>query len=149
MDALLSTFGIDWHLLLVQSVNFAVLAVALTWLLYKPVLNMVKEREQVIAKGVSDAEEAANKLLQADGEAAVRLSAADKEAGGIVENARHAGTEERARIVKEAEERAARIASDAQVQALETAARAKRDSEREVARLAILAAEKVLKERHD
>ena len=145
MSALFSTFGIDWHLLLAQVINFTVLVAVLTWLLYRPVLNMVKERERVIAKGVDDAEEATKLLLRADEEATTRLTKADKEAGGIVEHARHAAANERTRMLKEAEERAAHMASDAEARAKETAAKAFRDTEKEIARLAILAAEKVLR----
>ncbi len=145
MSALFTTFGIDWHLLLAQIANFAVLAVALTWLLYKPVLNMAKERERVVAKGVNDAEKAAQHLLHADAEATTRLMKAEKEAGGVVEHARRAAADERTRILKEAEERAAHVASDAEARAKETAAKALRDSEKEIARLAILAAEKVIR----
>ena len=148
MGALLDTFGIDWHLLTAQVINFAILAVALTWLLYKPVLKMVKEREQVIAKGVADAEESARRLSQADAEVARREKVAEAEASGIVERARHTATDERTKILSEAEERATRVASDAEARAKETVITALRESEKEIARLAILAAEKVMK-KHD
>ena len=147
MGALASTFGIDWSLLIAQVINFAILIVALTWFLYKPVLKMVKERERVVTKGVADAEESARRLANADGEAEKRLGAAEQEAEGIIERARHAATDERVKIRKEAEERAARVARDAEARAQEAAAQALRHSEREIARLAILAAEKVLKEK--
>jgi F-type H+-transporting ATPase subunit b len=145
MGALFSTFGIDWHLLLAQTVNFIVLACALTWLLYKPVLKVVKERERVINQGVDDAEEATQRLSHADTEVSSRLSTADKEAGAILEHARLTAGNERTRILKETEQRAVRIASDAEARAQEVTAKALRDSEREVARLAILAAEKVMR----
>lgn len=145
MSALLETFGIDWHLLTAQVINFVILAVALTWLLYKPVLKMVKERESVVAKGVADAEEAAKRLAHADIEAGERASAAEADAEGIVERARRSAAEERARIVKEAEARSARVAADAEARAKETAAESIRKSEKEIARLALLAAEKVIR----
>src|SRR3989344_4025349 len=113
MGALASTFGIDWSLLIAQVINFAILIVALTWFLYKPVLKMVKERERVVTKGVADAEESARRLANADGEAEKRLGAAGEGSEGIIERARHAATDERVKILKEAEERAARVALDA------------------------------------
>ena len=48
MSALITAFGIDWHLLFANAVNFIVLAALLTWLLYKPVMKMVAEREAVV-----------------------------------------------------------------------------------------------------
>lgn len=147
MSALASTFGIDWHLLIAQIVNFGILALALTWFLYKPVLKMVKERERIVAKGVEDAEVSAQRLASAEGEAQKRALAAEKEAGSIVERARRSASDERAKILKEAEERSARVALDAEARAKETAAQSLRESEKEIARLALLAAEKMLKEK--
>lgn len=147
MSALFETFGIDWHLLFAQGVNFLILAVALTWLLYKPVLRMVSERQAVIEKGVKDAEDAAVTLRDADASAKAKTDAAQMEAGAIVDRARQSASDEKARITKEAEERAAKIASDADMRAKETAAKALRDSEQEIARLAVLAAGKALAEK--
>jgi F-type H+-transporting ATPase subunit b len=144
MSALLATFGIDWHLLLAQSINFIVLVIALTYFLYKPVLKMVRERERVVAKGVDDAREAAEQLAHAGTAAALVVSKADKEAEAIVKAARAEGTQERAKMLADAEARAAQVARDAEARAIETAARARRESEKDIARVAILAAEKVL-----
>lgn len=147
MNALFSTFGIDWHLLFANSLNFIILAALLTWLLYKPVMRIVAEREQVIAKGVQDAESAAQALMAADAEAGKRMTAAETQASTILEDARTTANDERARIMKEAETRAAHVASDAEARAQEAASKAIRESEKEIARLAVLAAAKVVAEK--
>jgi len=144
MSALLATFGIDWHLLLFNMLNFGVLVAALTYFLYKPVMKMVKERQSVVTKGVEDAEEAAEKLKAAEGTANMRINSAESEAVGIVDAARKSANEEKARIVKEAEARAASVAKDAEARAQEAHAKALRESEKEIARLAVLAAAKAL-----
>lgn len=145
MDQLLGAFGIDGKLLLAQLVNFGVLFVALTWLLYKPVLRTLDERRAKIASGLAAAEEAELKLATADTDAALVVKGAENEAEGIVASAREMAGSEKARIVKDAEDRAIQIAADAESRAVETAAKARRESEKEVARLAVLAAEKVLR----
>jgi F-type H+-transporting ATPase subunit b len=145
MQALFGAFGIDWHLLLAQAVNFAILFVVLTYLLYKPVLNTLEKRRDVVAKGVEDAEKAAELLAGADAQASEKVSGAEHEAQGIVASARDEAAQERTRLLKEAEERAAGIAADAEARAKETAARTLRESEKEIARLAILAAEKAMR----
>lgn len=146
MESLLDAFGIDVKLLLAQLVNFGVLFVALTWLLYKPVMKTLDERAAKIAQGVEDAEIASEKALRADENAAKVVKGAETEAEGIVSSARDLAGTEKSRIMKEAEARAAQVAADAEARAEETAAKALRDSEKEVARLAVLAAEKVLRE---
>lgn len=145
MDQLFSAFGIDWKLLLAQAVNFGVLFVALTWLLYKPVMKTLDERRAKVAQGVLDAEAAHEKLAAADTEAASVVKSASTEAEGIVASAREAANTEKSRIMKEAEARAAAVAADAEARAEETAARTVRESEKEIARLAILAAEKAMR----
>jgi len=146
MESLLDAFGIDGKLLVAQLVNFGVLFVALTWLLYKPVMKTLDERAAKIAQGVEDAEIASEKAAHADEEAAKVVKGAETEAEGIVSSARDLAGSEKSRIMKEAEARAAQVAADAEARAEETAAKALRDSEKEVARLAVLAAERVLRE---
>ena len=149
MSALFSTFGLDWHLLVAQVVNFSVLAVALTWFLYKPVLKMVQERKRIVAKGVEDALRAGEMLAEADNEASNRVKIADEEAEKIVARARESAAAEKARLLKEAEMRAVAVTNDAAARAAEIAARFRRESEHEVARLGILAAEKILRKQYD
>jgi F-type H+-transporting ATPase subunit b len=144
MQALISTFGIDWHLLLAQGVNFLVLVGALSYFLYKPVIRLVKEREAVVAKGIDDAAAASEQLKEAESKAHARARTAEAEAEEIVKLARADANVEKSKIVHEAEARAAQVAKDAEARAVETAARAQKESEKEIARLAILAAEKVL-----
>ncbi len=147
MEQLFDAFGIDWKLLIAQVVNFGVLFIALTYLLYKPVLKTLDERKEKVAKGVLDAEEAAEKLATADSEVSAKLKTAESEAEGIVAGARDTAGAEKARILKEAEARAAQVAADADARAKEAALKALRDSEKEIARLAVLAAEKVVREK--
>ena len=145
MEQLFTAFGIDGKLLLAQLINFGVLFIALTWLLYKPVMKTLDERRAKIAQGVEDAERASEKAAIADEEAAKVVKGAEVEAESIVSSARDLAGSEKARITKEAEARAEQIAKDAEARARETADKALRDSEKEVARLAVLAAEKVLR----
>lgn len=147
MDSLLDAFGIKGELLIAQLVNFGILIVALYFLLYKPVLKVLEERQALVAKGVEDAEKAKQMREGADAAAAEVVAKADAEAGELLMSAREAAGAERARLVKDAEARAAAIAADAEARAKEASAKALRESEKEIARLATLAAAKVLKEK--
>lgn len=149
MEQLFEAFGVNVSLLIAQAVNFAIVLVALWYFLYKPVLSVIAKRRALVAKGVEDAAEAADKLARADEEAHSRVTAADAEAEAIVSAARDAATTEKARLLKEAEARAVAVTRDAELRAEEAAKKAERESEKDIARVAILAAEKILKERHD
>lgn len=149
MQQLLSVFGVDWHLLIAQVVNFSIVLAALWYFLYTPVFKVLTERKNLIAKGIEDAARANEMLAGADGEAAKRIAAANAESEKMVSAARAAAQAEKVRLLKEAEERAATVAKDAEMRAQAELEKARRESEQEIARLAILAAEKVLKKRHD
>lgn len=147
MEQLLTTFGIDWHLLLIQMLNFGIVLLALNYFLYKPVFLMLAKRQELVRQGVEDAKEAERILQGADAKAEASIQQADEEAARVVAQARELATAEKQRLLKESEERAAAIASDADARAKETLLRARKESEKEVARLAVLAAEKILQKR--
>ncbi len=149
MQQLFSAFGIDWRLLIAQAVNFGVVLVALWYFLYQPVLRTLEKRRQIIAQGVADATQAREALAGVDEEAAMRVKNADVKAESIVSAALAAAAIEKAKLLKEAENRAIAVNKDAETRAAETAARARRESEQDIARLAILAAEKIMKQKHD
>ena len=146
MQALFAAFGLNGSLILAQAVNFGVVLIALTYFLYKPINKVLEARQQKVAKGIEDANLAAEKLSTADGIASEKLTVAETEAEGIVVSARETASAEKARIIKEAEARAAVVASDADARAKEAAAKMQRESEKDIARVAILAAEKILRE---
>ena len=83
MQQLLSAFGIDWHLLAAQAVNFAIVLIALWYFLYKPVLAQLAKRQEIVAKSVEDAAKAEALFAGADREAKSRVNAADSEAEKI------------------------------------------------------------------
>ena len=149
MQQLFSAFGVDWHLLIAQAVNFGIVLVALWYFLYKPVLAMLAKRQEMVAKGVEDATRAKELLAGADDEASKRVAVADEKAEGIVAAARETATLEKNRLLKEAEVRAVAVTKDAEARAGEIAAHAKAESDKEIARLAVLAAEKLLKKHYD
>lgn len=147
MGTLFAAFGIQTHLLIAQLINFGVLFLALWYFLYRPTMKMLDERRQVVAKGVEEAQEAHAALSGANEKAAEITRSAEGEAEGIVSRAREEAGQERDRLVKDAHDRAAGIEKDAQARAQEAHDRALRESEKEIARLAVLAAEKAMRQK--
>jgi F-type H+-transporting ATPase subunit b len=147
MSALLGAFGIDWHLLVIQAVNFGLLLSALTYFLYKPVLRIIDERRRMIADGVAKATAADKRLEDAKTESENIVGGAAREAEGLVASARARAEERGSEIVNAAEARSAAVLKDANERAEETRHQALKESEREIARAAVLAAEKILLEK--
>ena len=146
MDQLIHAFGIDVKLIVVQIINFILLAGLLTYFLYKPVLKVLADREEKIAKGIRDAEAAAETLEGAEAEKQTILTAAHQEAEQVGVRAKAHADEQAAGVAAVAEEKAAGIVKAAEEKAENIKLTAKQESEAEIAKLAVLAAEKVLKQ---
>ena len=141
--------GISWQGLLGQIINFVLLLALLYFIGYKPIRKMLDERSKRIKEGVDQAELAKEAAARAEEEVQIRLDEARKEGQLILAQASEMGE----RLKAEAREEARREA-----EALIARARAEIGMERdeaidklrqEFADLAILAAEKVIKETLD
>lgn len=147
MGELFATFGIDWKLLVVQVVNFLLLLAVLWYFLYRPVIAMMEKRRSVIAGGVAKAAEADTRLKTVREEEREIIGKASQEAEQIIASARVRADEKGNELLQTAHTRAEGILEDAAAQAEEAHRRILKESEREVARTAVLAAEKILRER--
>ncbi len=144
MDQLISTFGLNWKLLVIQAVNFGVLLSVLTYLLYKPLMKTIDERRAKIAEGVEAANAASQRLADADTESKEIVGAGAREAEGLVAAARIRAEEKGSEIVKAAEAKAEAALKDAKDRADEAHRAAIAKSEKDIAKAALLAAEKIL-----
>lgn len=145
MGDLVHAFGIDWKLLIAQGVNFIILLVVLSYFLYGPLMRTLKERRELIAKGIADAEAASAERSQVATEKAGVLAEAHHQGSLIVARAEEEGKAERAEILRTAQARAESLLKDAAAEAEEAKRRALKESETEIARAAVLAAEKILR----
>lgn len=144
MEQLLYAFGIDVKLIIIQLLNFGILAVALTYFLYTPILNTLKKREEKIEQGILDAENAANAKAFAEEEKKKILSAAHVDAQEVAENAKKYADEKSIEIIESAQTKAESIITDAHGKGEEIKVQARKESADELAKVAVLAAEKVL-----
>lgn len=120
MEQLVEKLGINLGLLGSQIFNFALIAVLLYVLLYKPILRMLEERKERIRKGMEDAEEAAR-----------RRADAEQEYERIVDEARREGQ----RIIAQANETSQRVAAEIKASAEAEAAEIRRRAQQDIARL--------------
>ncbi len=145
MQELLTTFGINWKLLLAQGFNFTLVLLVLWKFLYQPVLKMIDERRALIARGVEEAHAAAQKLAAADSEGKEIITKASHTAESMYATARTRAEEKSAAILEEAQRRADAGIQEARMRAFAEAKEIRSASEKEIARAAVLAAEKLLR----
>ena len=116
--------GIDWIKILIHFVVFAVLAVGLYLLLYKPVLRFIRNRQEIIQKdidkGAAMQEEGQavkaeydRKMEEIAAERDQLLAEADRQREVMLEEARKQAAED-GKAIKEAAERQAQAAREAQ-----------------------------------
>lgn len=113
MGELLHNFGVDWKLLIAQAINFFVLFAVLWKFAYKPILKVFRMRRESIAQGLQDAEEASQRLTQADRIGEEKIAAARSEALGIVNQAEALGKTRRDEILQEAADKGETILAQA------------------------------------
>jgi F-type H+-transporting ATPase subunit b len=108
-DSILNTFshmGVDWRLILMNAVNFGIVAVILYYAAFRPVIKMLDERKAKIEAGLRDAEEMKKKLAEAEQKQAEILRAARQGAQEIMDQARAAA---KAYQDRESQETAAKV----------------------------------------
>jgi F-type H+-transporting ATPase subunit b len=88
MDSLISTFHIDWHLIVAQAINFVVVLAVLYFFALKPLKKMMDERGETIKGGLDNADKQKELLSAQEKEYAAALAAARAEAAVMLKEAK-------------------------------------------------------------
>jgi len=146
---LFGSFGVDGPHLLIQLINFSILAFILYRFAIKPALGQMEERNRLIEKGLADAQAATQRLADAQKASDAKLNAASDEAAKMLAEARNAA--KAAIEAAKAEATAAQTEVIAKAKAAIEADRVKMMNEvrGEVSRLVVETAAKVLEQNLD
>ena len=136
--------GINIGLLASQLVNFILLALLLYLVLYKPVLRMLNERKERIARSMADVDAAREAAAKAQLEYDRKVADAQRKAQEIIAAAAQTGEKAKADIVADAHREADRIKQDAIADAEQQKVRALADVQSQIAGLSMMATERVL-----
>jgi len=147
MESLITTFHIDWKILIAQIINFAIVLLVLYLFALKPLKKLMEEREEKIKKGVTDANSNAELIEKTKQEYAAVINNARAEANELFKQGK-----------KEAETKKAEIISSAQKEVdlmiiagkktLETEkAKIIEEAKKEIVELTVKATEKVLEDK--
>jgi len=147
MEDILNVFGINWKLLLIQSINFGILLLVLYKFLYKPLFNIIEKRKEKIEKGVKDAEAAEEHLQNAQKEKEAILSKAAKDAEEVYANAKKSADRIKEEMLVDADHKKEEIIQKAKEQGENEKRSIIEKSKEEIARAAVLSAEKILREK--
>ena len=129
---------------LLMAAAIFVLFLLMSNLLFNPARELLKSRQDKIAKDISDAKEASESAAALKAEYESKLKNIEKEAEAILSEARQKALKNEQRIVDEAKDEARRIVKHAQDEALLEQKRAMDDVKKEIVTVAGLMAQKVV-----
>lgn len=140
-------FNLDAQLLfdtalLAIAVFFLVLA--MSYLLFNPARKLLKDRQERISNDIDSAKEDKESAAALKAEYEAKLKEVDKEAEGILAEARQKAMKNQAKIIDEAKEEAARIVKRAQEEAELEKKHAMDDMKQEMIAVAAMMAQKVV-----
>lgn len=147
MDSLIRTFHIDWKIILAQAVNFAVVLTVLYFFALKPLLKLLRERNEKIKRGVENAESSALLVEKTQKDYEAALARARAEAQAIFEAGKAEAEAKRQAMLQEAKADAARAVEVGQAKIKEQKEKMVGEAKSEIVSLALLAAEKLLRQK--
>ncbi len=146
MDVL-SSFGVEWRLLVASTINFVILLYLLNKILYRPLLAVLDERRAKIAESLKNAAEIEQKLAAIAEQERTVLHQARLEAEQLLVRAEERAKAREGEMIKTATERAHIIVRQSEERMSEQARVMKKQIEQSVAELVVRATRAILQER--
>jgi F-type H+-transporting ATPase subunit b len=141
--------GVNLPLLVAFLINFIILFVLLSFVLYKPVLKMLDERQARIKEGMDQTEKIRLQTSKAEEDLKLQLETARKDGQNIIAQAEQIGERLKNEARDEARKEAASLIEKAQVEIKQEREKDIKELRQQFADIAILAAEKVINESLD
>jgi F-type H+-transporting ATPase subunit b len=133
MDAL----GIQWRILLAQTISFSIVFFVLWKYAYGPIFSMLEARKQKIADALANAEKIKADVAQTEAERQRILADAGDKANKLIDEARQAATRVREQETQKAISEAGQIVIKAREAAAQERAQMLASLKREVGRLVV------------
>jgi F-type H+-transporting ATPase subunit b len=133
----MSELGIQWQILLAQTISFSVVLFVLWRFAYRPVFAMLEARRQKIAEAMANAEKIKAELAQTETDRHKALADAGDQADKLIDEARAAAARVRAEETQKAVAAAEQIIAKAREAAAQEHAQMLAGLKREVGRLVV------------
>jgi len=135
MDSLISTFHIDFKILIAQLFNFGVVFIVLYLFALKPLTKIMTERTKKIEAGIKDAREAAIMMQEAEKEYKALLSQARAEGQELLTKAKNEAESRRQAMVAEAKDEVMKVVTQGKNQLASEKLRMVEEARAEVSQL--------------
>ena len=129
--------GLDWRILLAQTISFSIVFFVLWRFAYKPIFTMLQERRDKIAEALANAEKIKGDVARTEAERQKILTDAGEQANKLIEDARQAAARVREQETQKAIAAAEQIVTKAREAATQERAQMLAQLKREVGRLVV------------
>lgn len=144
MDSFISTFHIDWKIIIAQAINFAVVVFVLYRFAIKPLTKNLDERKGTIEQSFADAKENAELLQNSKAEYDRVLASARVEAEALMKSAKADADKKRKALLETAKDEVAAMVESTKKELQNEKAKILTDARRQIADLVVDATGKVL-----
>lgn len=141
---LFSSIGVDWKLLVLQTIAFLLLLFLLKKLVYPSLVGMLDRREKQISESVAAARDAEKNAAEAEAKTAKLMKKARKDADELLSSAKAEATALVSGAEKKSRDRAEQIMNDAEAEVTRSVEAAKKALRAEAVALVADATEKVV-----
>lgn len=115
MDSLISTFNLDWKIIIAQLVNFAIVFFVLYKYALKPLSTLMSERKKTIEQGLMDARLSAQKIEEVSTLYNKELAQAQIESQKLLQEMKQEIETKREDLINKAHLEAEKIIKDGQI----------------------------------
>jgi F-type H+-transporting ATPase subunit b len=149
MDSIISTFHIDWKIIIAQAINFGVVFVVLYIFALKPLSKLMAERSEKIAKGIDDAKVNAELLQKSRAEYENMLAKARAEADKIFQDGKKEADNKKILMLQETKNEVATLIENGKKTLEGEKTRMVEEAKNEIVNLAMLATRKLIESKQD
>jgi F-type H+-transporting ATPase subunit b len=144
MESIISTFHIDWKIIIAQAVNFAIVFVVLYIFALKPLSKLMAERSEKIAKGIDDAKINEKLLSETRAEYEATLVKARNEANKIFQDGKKEAEAKKVLMLEDAKKEVSVVIENGKKTLEMEKIKMVEDAKKEIIALAMLATEKII-----
>lgn len=141
---LLNALGIDLGVLISQLINYGILLVALTVLLYRPILRLLDERRARIAKSMEDSKKIEHQLKEMEVSRKAAMKELDQKSVALLAEAKKQADASRSELMKTAEQEVSALLERGKKQLEDEKRKMVADLEKTVAKASVTLAGKIL-----
>jgi F-type H+-transporting ATPase subunit b len=149
MDSFITTFHIDWKIIIAQTINFIVVLFVLYYLIVKPLKKLMKDRTADITGGLNDAKANAELLANTKKEYDQVILNARTEANTIFQEGKHEAETNKTEMMEKAKKEVDNMIANGKKVLLAEKARIIEEARQEIVSLVVLSTEKLLETHPD